>query len=383
MPGILIGTCVIKHNGLIYSTPVISLVQVPQTSSNIIEITFDQILDGTSVPATTAFAIVGKTISNVSIIGAVVSITVTVDFVYGDIFSVSYTKPLTNPLKSLATSSKADSFNNIPIIIEHPGFWMTIDTTIAGSAVNSFILGAQGYGVYNYYVDWGDGSAEEHIIVNTNVTHVYATPDTYQIKIRGTFPSIVFYGTGDEKRLLSIDRWGLIVWGSLNYSFRDCSNMVANYTDIPNFTNVVGAAYTFQDCTLFDGLVANWDVSHIVDMSFMFRGTRFNHPFTGWDTHSVTNFNGFLYQNTYFNQSLAGFDISAATNLAYILYNATAFSTANYDATLISWAAQTVNSGLINITFNGTQYSAGAAAAARLVLTSAPNNWLLYDGGQV
>ena len=98
-------------------------------------------------------------------------------------------------------------------------FTITVDTTKAGSANDTFVLPLPSAGIYDYYVDWGEGDAEEHFVVNTSQTHVYAAPGTYQIKIRGTFPQIYFANAGDKLKLISIDNWGSIVWGSFNRAF--------------------------------------------------------------------------------------------------------------------------------------------------------------------
>jgi hypothetical protein len=55
------------------------------------------------------------------------------------------------------------------------------------------------------------------------------------------------------------------------------------------------------------------------------------------------------------------------------------YSTANYDALLIGWASRPVKPN-ISISF-GTIKRTIAGTAARLVLTSAPNNWTIVDGG--
>jgi len=64
------------------------------------------------------------------------------------------------------------------------------------------------------------------------------------------------------------------------------------------------------------------------------------------------------------------------------MFNGVTLTTTNYDALLIGWAAQTLNS---SVPFDGgnSQYSAGTAATARGTLTGAPNNWIVTDGGQV
>ena len=55
-------------------------------------------------------------------------------------------------------------------------------------------------------------------------------------------------------------------------------------------------------------------------------------------------------------------------------------STANYDATLISWAAQTPQSN-ININFGGSQYSYEAVAARNTLINT--YNWTITDGGGI
>jgi hypothetical protein len=61
---------------------------------------------------------------------------------------------------------------------------------------------------------------------------------------------------------------------------------------------------------------------------------------------------------------------------------ATSFSTTNYDLLLQGWSAESIQP---NVPFSAgtTQYSVGTAATARGVLTGAPNNWTITDGGQV
>ena len=82
--------------------------------------------------------------------------------------------------------------------------------------------------------------------------------------------------------------------------------------------------------------------------------------------------------------SFAGIDLAAATNIWNMFYNCNinvGASTANYDNTLISWAAQAVNAGL-NVHFGSSKYSVvGGGQAARNILTGAPNNWTITDGG--
>jgi hypothetical protein len=63
--------------------------------------------------------------------------------------------------------------------------------------------------------------------------------------------------------------------------------------------------------------------------------------------------------------------------MANMFLNAT-LSTANYDSTLIGWAAQTVKTG-VNFHGGNSTYSEGTANAARETLLT--SNWVITDGG--
>ena len=80
-----------------------------------------------------------------------------------------------------------------------------------------------------------------------------------------------------------------------------------------------------------------------------------------------------------FDQSLANWNMTQVNNLSEFLSSAT-LSTANYDATLIGWAAQTLRTN-VTCDFGNSQYTAGGAAeAARNTLINT-YNWTITDGG--
>ena len=432
------------------------------------------------------------------------------------------------------------------VISDNPGsnsFNIIIDTTKAGSANNTFILPLPSVGVYDYYVDWGEGTGEEHFVVNTSQTHVYTTAGTYYIKIRGIFPRIYFNNGGDKLKLISIDNWGDIIWASFEGAFYGCSNMdcaamdSANTSSVTSFENtfrscssltaievgdwdtsmvtsfertfnycsslvklntsrwntssVTTLAYTFSSCPSLVALnVGSWDTSSVTTLLYTFKGcfslasldtgrwdtssvTSFYMTFnecslltildtSGWDTSLVTTFYRCFYgcslltsldvsnwdvssvdcfglvfyncsslvtldtsnwdtltansfaQTFYGCSSLIALDVSNWDTSSVLSFNSAFYGcislkgsfadldlnivailtdmfwgcnindagTDNYDATLVSWAAQDINAGL---TFHGgtSQYSAGGGGtAARAILTGAPNNWTITDGGE-
>ncbi len=142
MPGIGTHIRVGRNQGGVGIPPTISGAIVADGTPNFVSITFLSDLDDTSVPATTAFTLAGKTITNVSIIGAVVTLTVSVDYVYGDVITVVYTQPVLNPLKALAGGGLVASFSQAVtnnIVISAPSGLAS--TVISGTQINLTFIG--------------------------------------------------------------------------------------------------------------------------------------------------------------------------------------------------------------------------------------------------
>ena len=200
-------------------------------------------------------------------------------------------------------------------------FTMTIDTTKAGSASDTFILPCGTGGVYNAVIDWGDSTTSTITAFNdTDLTHVYSVGGVYTIKISGSLPQIIFNNGGDRLKVLSIDKWGNNQWLRLLNSFRGCSNLVINAIDIPNTSLVTSLISAFQNCTSLTSFsMAGWDLSSCTYLGGGFQGS-FNgctslidFDFTGtvlnttsnvsmremfWNCTSLTTVTGFNTLNT-------------------------------------------------------------------------------------
>ena len=212
-------------------------------------------------------------------------------------------------------------------------FTTTWQTENAGSATKTVVIPVDIAKAYNSVIDWGDGTNERYIGKGVgDATHVYATTGIKTIRINGIFPQILFNGAGDRLKIISIERWGNIAWADFSGNFRGCANMVANFSDVPDTSAVIGLYAAFYLATVFNASLGAWDISQVTNANLV--------------THS------------------------------------SGINTANYDATLIGWAAQSVQPSL-TVNFGSVKYSAGAAATARGVLDNAPNNWTITDGGQV
>jgi hypothetical protein len=193
-------------------------------------------------------------------------------------------------------------------------FKITVDTTQAGSASDTFVLPLASGETYNFDIAWGDGTSET-ITSGSDVTHVYSTGGTYQISITGTFPRIYFNNSGDKAKLMSIDNFGTYAQGSTSQerAFNGCSNMTITATDSGNFGSVTNFIRSWADCSsltsfpLIDtsnatSLFATWircsslttfpliDTSSCINISFAWNGCSSLTSFPLLDTSSGTTF---------------------------------------------------------------------------------------------
>ncbi len=218
---------------------------------------------------------------------------------------------------------------------------------------------------YAYNVDWnGDGDfddQDENIVYTGDATHDFTVAGTYTIKIGGLFPSIYFLNAGDREKILSIDQWGTNQWTGFVSAFNGAINLVNNAPDTPDLSQVTSLNNTFSGATSIGASTEsgnwNWDTSTIIYLTNVFRGA------------------------TSFDQDLSGWDISQVTDLSFMFVfgGGDSLSYQNYDALLISWSVQAVNSNMI---FHGgnAEYCSLAAQNARNHLIN-NLNWSIADGG--
>jgi surface protein len=156
-----------------------------------------------------------------------------------------------------------------------------------------------------------------------------------------------------------------------------------------NTGNVTTMANMFENANVFNGNITSWNTSKVTTMYRMFAdslgtGSAFNQAIGSWNTGLVTTMQEMFYKAFAFNQSIGGWNVSNVTNLTGFMEFKTSadYSTANYNALLNAWSLQTLQPSVI-AKFGSIQYTIVGASAARIILTSAPNNWTITDGGGI
>ena len=149
-----------------------------------------------------------------------------------------------------------------------------------------------------------------------------------------------------------------------------------------NVANVTDMTFMFAGVTAFNQNISTWIVSNVTTMNNMFAGaSTFNQNIGGWNVSSVTNMNGMFANATAFNQNIGSWNVSLVNNFINFMLGKTNlnYSSANLDAIYNGWSLlsvqpnETINFGTIKYTLAGQ--------AGRNILTGAPNNWTITDGG--
>ena len=136
--------------------------------------------------------------------------------------------------------------------------------------------------VFNYDIDWGDGTSDSGVVVNDQ-THTYLVGPggsgpvggLYTVRITGVFPGLEMGrgATADRIQIKRFLNWGINPLGGLSKAFYYCTNMTYEATDVPDLSALVtkGFYYTFYYCTAITELdLSDWDVSNVESFQGIF-----------------------------------------------------------------------------------------------------------------
>gem|GEM_PF-1616676 len=145
-----------------------------------------------------------------------------------------------------------------------------------------------------------------------------------------------------------------------------------------NTANVTNMNGMFYNAGAFNQNIGGWDTGNVTNMSVMFyKASAFNQDISNWNTANVTNMTQMFAGAGAFNQNIGNWNVTALANAAS-MFSGVTLSTANYDALLIGWGAQALQSG---VRFSGGASTYCIGQAARDHMTSV-HGWTITDGGK-
>lgn len=291
-------------------------------------------------------------------------------------------------------------------------FIITVDTNLQyGGFSNTRIFRFDFSGMgYDCVVNWGDGTSTAVVGQGKATSHTYTTPGIYQIYVQGQMPRISHnHPTYFEKnKIISLDNWGNSVFDTCKEMFSTAINMEANYTDIPNTSNVSDFSNMFYHCFKFNGKI-EFDMNNAVNTDQMFYYNYIFNQYVDFDSPLLKSCNAMFNNCIAFNQpinfltrpveiefflrlapykhSLANWNIELLRGHTNPLYYSVIVdydinepgTTDNYDDTLISWGNQN-NTYLGGIEFTDCKYSsAGKVGRDKLIA----KGWRIKDGGMI
>ena len=196
----------------------------------------------------------------------------------------------------------------------------------------------------------------------------------------------MFYNSSGLSGTLDLSNWNISSLQNAEYMFffsspnSSISNINVTNWGVTNLTTVRKMFYNMNNADIIG--LGTWNPTSLTNAFEMFENSK---GFTGdglgqWVNTPFQNINDMLFDNDSFDESLANWDISNLTNANTFMNAASGMSTANYDATLIGWAAQIPLSYNGTLNFGGSKYTPGGAAeAARTALIA--DVGAISDGG--
>ena len=219
--------------------------------------------------------------------------------------------------------------------------------------------------------------------------------------------SAMFANCNSLTTINNINQWNVSSIITMSALFFNCilfNDDLSNW----NTSSVTSMSTVFSGCTNFNKPLNSWNVSNVAFMALMFNSaTSFNQPLNSWNVSNVTNFNVMFKNATAFNQNIGNWNLISAVDVNSMFESATAFnqnigswniknvtnftnfmanktnldySATNLNAIYNGWSLLTVVPNLLNVNFGTIKYTI-AGQSGKNILTGAPNNWTIIDGG--
>lgn len=204
--------------------------------------------------------------------------------------------------------------------------------------------------VYDFTVDWGDGTPIETISAyQARVNHTYTDAGTYQVRMSGTCERVYFFNDAAKNRLKSVDNLGSMGWYYVNKMFYTCyqlTSFTVGTAVLPNLTSLVGMFDLLSALTTLD--ITGLETGILTDISLMFQTCSGLTSISGLsviDTSSVTDASGmFKGAANIISLDLSTWDFSSIETISNMFHTC-------YDLTTLSLPDFTNSSSLTTMLY--------------------------------
>ena len=265
----------------------------------------------------------------------------------------------------------------------------TSNISSGSTSANQFGIPLAAGFLYNFSVDWGDGSAIQqynNIPGNSfSLIKTYSASGEYNIKIKentsGGFPRILFANRGDRLKVLEISNWGGVTWSSLADAFFGCSNLKITATDglsartgaVSNIQNAWRSCVNLTEFPLID-------LSSCRNATGAWRNCPAMHTFANINLSNVTSF-VYTWGDCGMIENFPAIDMRSmgAVGGLNCFYNSQ-IPTLSYTNMIKNLSSNALNNGVI---FNAGNSTIGYSAQADYDNLTLSRGWNISDGGFV
>lgn len=214
------------------------------------------------------------------------------------------------------------------VVLEHipiAPLAIVVDTTLEGSASNTFVLPVVLTAGDFARIFWGDGSSS--IATNGNNTHVYTSGGTYTVKILSKlFGGILFIGGGDKAKVKSILSFGDGVLRQISDAFSGCTALTyASNGYLKTISSATTSQSMFRTCSSLT-TIPLFDLSKVAITISMFRDCAALTSIPLFDLSNVTDASYMFYGCTTLT-TVPLFNLSKATSVVSLFYGCTGITT--------------------------------------------------------
>jgi len=237
---------------------------------------------------------------------------------------------------------------------------MTMIVASPNSSNTIFELPLVSDGVYDFDVDWGDGTSQKITEWDdANKVHNYPDNGEYEIKIYirkfiGWNFSYILIPQDTKNNLKSITTIPSLDFYDGFGTFSTCNNLIS-FNGVPTISTYKNLVGFFGDCLSLESVNGVWDLSGVENISSLFfnctsltGGTinewgltmnnlintssafencySFNGELDKWNMSGVTTMSSMFNNAASFNQDIGGWNVSGATDMGNMFRNAISFN---------------------------------------------------------